>query len=112
LKRHGAKERTTCNEIPKDEWYALCLKKNYNEAFKRMFNAQFLKSSESGKVLTGTVSQQMSFGRYLKQFENGELEWSGKKRSRESKYKVLEDKLVEYIRLRQQLYQTNKCGLS
>jgi hypothetical protein len=112
LKRRGAKERTTRNEIPKDEWYALCLKKNSTEAFKRMSNAQFLKSSESGNVFTGTVSQQMSFGRYLKQFENGELEPSGKKRSRESKYKVLEDKLVEYIRLCQQLYQTDKCGLS
>jgi hypothetical protein len=112
LKCRGAKEGTKRNEIPKDEWFALCVKKNSTEAFKKMTNAQFLKSSESGEVFTGTVSQQISFRRYLKQFENGELKPSGKKRSRESKYKVLEDKLVEYICLHQKLYQTDKCGLS
>jgi hypothetical protein len=107
-----AKEGTMHNEIPKDVGYALCLKKNSTEALKRMSNIEFLRSSESSKVFTGTVSQQMSSGRYLKKFENGELEPSSKKRSQESKYKVLEDKLVKYIHLCQQLYQTNKCGLS
>jgi hypothetical protein len=111
-KRAQSKEGTTRNEIPKDAWYALCLKKNSTEALKRMSNVQFLKSSESGEVFTGTASQQTSFGRYLKKFENGELESSSKKRCRESKYKVLEDKLVKYIHLHQRLYQTDKCGLS
>jgi hypothetical protein len=63
------------------------------ESFKR---ASFLRSSESGDEVTGAQSEQVSFSCYMKVFKRGELEPRAQMKSKESKYKELADKLVEY----------------
>jgi fatty acid-binding protein DegV len=82
------------------------------EAFKGMSMAAFLQPAESGEHFTGTKSQLISFSKCFKQYENGELKPTSKKRTQESKFKAVEDKLVHNISLCQSLYQCDKCGLS
>jgi hypothetical protein len=97
--------------MSKDAWYAACHAKNSTERLKCMSNVQFLKSAESGEHFTGTRSEQVSFGNYMKIYENGQLVPNpGKKRNRTSPFHVLEDKLVKYIRLRQSLSQLDGTG--
>lgn len=105
----GAKKGNSRKEISKDVWYAVCVKKNSTDALRQMTNAQFLKSAMSGTDLTGTRSEQVSFGKYLKKYQNGELKPTSKKRSQKSKYKAMEDKLVNH---HQRLHQQDKSGIS
>jgi hypothetical protein len=100
----GAKKGKSHKEISKDVWYAVCVKKNSTDALRQMTNAQFLKSAMSGTDFTGTRSEQVSFGKYLRKYQNGELKPTSKKRIRKRKYKAMEDKLVEYINRRQRLH--------
>jgi hypothetical protein len=72
-------------------WYSLlCKKKMSTESFKRMSNASFLRSSESGDEVTGTQSEQVSFSCCMKKFKRGEAAGTrrAKMKSKESKYKV------------------------
>jgi hypothetical protein len=73
MMKPGAKKGGSRKEISKEAWYAACVTKNSTEAFKRMTMTAFLKSAESGEQFTGTRSQRVSFAKYLKQHENGEL---------------------------------------
>ena len=79
---HGAKLKSR----PAGFWYSLCQKKMSTESFKRMSNASFLRSSESGDEVTGTQSEQVSFSCYMKKFKKGTLEPRAKMKSKESKY--------------------------
>ena len=110
--KRGAKKGNSRKEISKDVWYAVCVKKNSTDALRQMTNAQFLKSAMSGTDFTGTRSEQVSFGKYLRKYQNGELKPTSKKRSRKSKYKAMENKLVEYIKRRQRLHQQDESGIS
>jgi hypothetical protein len=83
--KHGPKDGGTHKEISKDLWYAACISKNSTEALKQMSIVQFLKFDVSGEHFMGTKSQWVSFAKYLKQYENGELQPTSKKQVRESK---------------------------
>jgi hypothetical protein len=87
------------------EW--LSLVEEYQEGrFKSKM--EFLRS----KGLTGE-SHRKTFNRRLRQHADGELQKTqNNQRIRPSLYSCVEDKIVEYINLRNSLMKTDKCGLS
>lgn len=74
---------------------------------------EFLRSSLSGSMLNGSRSEQNSFGKYLKRFNEGKLEnLQGRRRCRKRSYVDVEGKLVQYLKLRQEKYKLDKIGTS
>jgi hypothetical protein len=55
---------------------------------------------------------QRTFNRVLKKFQEGTLKNDDAKRSRVSPYEDVKEKLLQYIELRAQLYERDKCSLS
>ena len=74
--------------------------------------ATFLRSAVSGNQFSGTSSEQVSFGKRLKQYDAGELNPSPNVRFREGMYPLIEDLLIRYLDLRQKNYFRDKCGVS
>jgi hypothetical protein len=54
----------------------------------------------------------MTFSRKLGEFNAGKLKNLEEKRIRDRKFERIEKIVVEYIELREKLYQKDKCGLS
>jgi hypothetical protein len=94
------------------DWYCVC--EIYSNILKRsrMTKASFLRSPLSGDSITGTASEQVSFGRMLIQFENGALKPSDKMRGRVRKFEDIEKRLIQYLDLRARAYLQDKCGVS
>ena len=63
-----------------DDWYYACKKFEDINKTRKMSQAMFLRSEESGPLFTGKVSEQQSFGRYLNKYKSGELKPTSKKR--------------------------------
>ena len=78
----------------------------------KMGQSEFLRSPLSGNVLTGTRSEQGSFGKKLRSFKSGSLENTKARRIRKRGYKVIENKLVQYLKLREENYKRDKLGTS
>ena len=66
-----------------------------------MTAAEFLKSSRSSHLLSGTKSQKQSFGGMLKKFDNGKLEEPDGNITKDRKFSKIKDKLISYIKLRE-----------
>lgn len=111
LKR-GVKKGSNVNvNLTLNQWYEVC--EIYRKKLKvKMSMAQFLKSDHTSKQFDGRKSQQVSFGKYLKKFDNGELKPIPMKRQRERKYVQVEQKLKMYLNLRSEKYKRDKCGIS
>ena len=77
-----------------------------------MTSVEFLKSSRSGHLFSGNKSQQQSFGRMLKKFDNGKLENIDVKRAKYRKFAEIKDKIISYMKLRPKEYKQDKCGTS
>jgi hypothetical protein len=58
------------------------------------------------------MQHQNIFNRALKRFRDGSLRNDNAKRNRTSQFDDVKDKLLQYIKLRAQLYKRDKCGLS
>ena len=111
LKR-GVKKGSNVNvNLTLNHWYEVC--EIYRKKLKvKMSLAQFLKSDHTSEQFDGSKSQQVSFGKYLKKFDNGELKPIPMKRQRERKYVQVEQKLKMYLNLRSEKYKRDKCGIS
>jgi DDE superfamily endonuclease len=97
------------NNKTRGDWYIACHK--YRNMSKKMSQKQFLKSSESGGLFNGSASEQMAFGRFLRQFDDGSLTaMETTQRSTCSKFPEVEKMLVQYMELRAKLYKRDKCG--
>jgi hypothetical protein len=95
-----------------DDWYAACQKFEQINQTRKVSQAMFLRSEESGPLFTGKVSEQQSFGRYLIKYKNGELKPTAKKRHYPRKYEDIETKVIQYMDLRRGLYKRDKTGAS
>ena len=91
-------------------WYVAC--ETYMNLKVKMGQSEFLRSPLSGNVLTGTRSEQGSFGKKLRSFKSGSLENTKARRIRKRGYKVIENKLVQYLKLREENYKRDKLGTS
>ena len=79
----------------------------------KLSQAQFLKSSLSGSVIQGTRSEQCScFSMNLKKYKKGELQNVEMKRVRTRTFAAIEEKLVQYLKLRELNYKRDKLGTS
>ena len=95
-----------------DDWYFACQKFEEINKTRKVSQAMFLRSEESGPLFNGRVSEQQSFGRYLTKYKNGELKPTAKKRHYPRKYEDIEERLIQYYDLRTSLYTRDKCGVS
>ena len=111
LKR-GPKAGTKRNERNRDFWFSLCAQYRSYPAETRPKIGPFLASPESGESLTGTPSDRVSFGRYLREFDSGNLKPVAAKRRKTSKYILLEQKLAHYIRSRQRVNHEDNVKMS
>jgi hypothetical protein len=94
------------------DWYYACERyRNLTERNKTS-KVGFLRSALGGDLFTGSQSEQVSFGQMLRQFDNGTLKPSDKKRGRDRKFIDVEEKLIEYLNLRARAYLLDKCGIS
>ena len=92
------------------QWYHAC--KTYRDNTNNMSKAQFLRCNTSDDVFNGSVSQQQSFGRMLKKFDDGVLIDSKMKRIKKTLYPGVEKKLIDYLTIRGEQYKRDKCGVS
>ena len=92
------------------DWYVVC--ETFTNLKVKMGQSAFLRSSLSGNVLTGTRSEQGSFGKKLKMFQSGLLKNTNAKRIRKRSYEAIEEKLVNYLKLREERYKRDKLGTS
>ena len=72
----------------------------------------FLRSDLSGDSFSGTRSEQQSFGRKLKEYDDGNLVSSTRLRIKKGEFEDVEKMLVKYIDLRAEKYKRDKCGLN
>lgn len=86
-----------------DDWYFACKKYEEINKIRKLSQAEFLRSEESGDLFTGKVSEQQSFGRYLNKYKSGELKPTAKKRHYPRKYEEIEERLIKYYDLRSSL---------
>ena len=110
--KRGLKKGSNVNvNLTLNHWYEAC--DTFRKKLKvKMSMAQFLKSSHTCDLFDGSKSQQVSFGKYLKKYDNNELKPIAMKRQRERKYVQVEEKLKAYLNLRSQKYKRDKCGIS
>ena len=73
----------------------------------------FLKSSISGDMFTGSVSEQVSFSKRLKEYDKGKFEDKNLnvKKLQPVRFPDVERKLVRYLDLREHNYQQDKLGV-
>ena len=93
-----------------DDWYFACKKFEEINKVRKLSQAEFLRSEESGDLFTGKVSEQQSFGRYLNKYKSGELKPTAKKRHYPRKYEEIEERLIKYYDLRSSLVGTNNLS--
>ena len=91
-------------------WYDLCAL--YRTKFSHSTHHSFLSSTDSGMGIDSTKSTRQSFKKKLIKYDCGELIRNTLLRDRGSKYPFVEEKLVNYINIRQTLYTKDKTGLS
>lgn len=110
-RRRGLKEgkNLTFKKLLED-WYYLCKKYREKKTYKQQ--SKFLKSTLSGENVSGTLQEQQTFSRYLRQYDNKKLLPSQSKKNRNRAYQDIEMKLIDYIDLRGKNYKMDKCGLS
>mmetsp|Transcript_4384 Transcript_4384/g.5707 ORF Transcript_4384/g.5707 Transcript_4384/m.5707 type:complete len:339 (-) Transcript_4384:24-1040(-) len=110
--KRGLKKGSSVNvNLTLNHWYEVC-DIFRNKLKVKMSMAQFLKSNHTSNLFDGSKSQQVSFGKYLKKFDNNELKPVAMKRQRDRKYIQVEEKLKVYLNLRSQRYNRDKCGVS
>ena len=105
-------QRVNCSKTMED-WYHACQK--FLECKKKngfLTRKAFLESKASGDKFSGHLIEQQSFGRYLKKFENGELKPTNQKRSRQRRFKSIEEKMFEHLEFRVSAFKRARCGLS
>ena len=78
-------------------WYRAC--ETFENQKVRMGRAKFLRSALSGGKLTGTRSEQGSFGQISKKYRNGKLNNVEMKIIRARNFEVIKHKLVQYLKL-------------
>jgi hypothetical protein len=83
-----------------EDWYHAC--HSYRNLADTMSQSSFLKSSLSGEKFAGTVSEQQSFGRFLRLYDADKLKPSTKRRCRDHRFKEVEAKLIEYLEMQQE----------
>ena len=89
------------------DWYIAC--ETYENLDIKMGQRAFLRSNLSSPHFTKcTQSQAQSFGRMLKKYRSGELQPLKVKRERSRKYIELEDRLVQYLKVRAESYKRDK----
>ena len=114
--KRGPRQSSTREETKSlQDWYIVCnlyRRENPKEETATISKAAFLRSDMSGNRFSGTVSEQNTFGKRLKQYDAGELKPSQNVRFREGMYPLIEDRLINYLDLRQKKYLRDKCGVS
>jgi hypothetical protein len=109
--QHGAKPRGTRKELSCSTWYSLCSQYHSKKStFKSA--AAFLRSFDSGDDISGTLSEQNTFSCMMKLFNSDLLQPEDKKQIHAHEFQDIEDKLIEYIELRERLFQKDKCGVN
>lgn len=103
--KKGGKRQDICNST----WYSLC--KDYSENYKNVPQFQYLNTQNVCEKVRDSPSNRVSFSVHLKKFRAGLLQSIDSKRIRQRKFQAIEDKLIEYIDLRTQLYARDKCGV-
>jgi len=93
------------------DWYNVC--HAYKSQPLRMSKAAFLRSDASGPKFSGTKSECVGLGKYLKEYEAGTLKSQGDSMRRDTtKFAEVKKKLVSYLNLRACYYKRDKCGVS
>ena len=77
-----------------------------------MGQAEFLRSSKSDTMFTGSKTQRSSFARWLKQYDDGKLKDNDMMREKKRSYVDVELKLCTYLRIRAEQCKRDKCGVS
>lgn len=96
--RRGAKKGGTRMDLPQSMWFELC-ERFVQGDFKSQ--VAFLRSDDSGPMVT--EKHQMCFSRALTKYKKGALFNTATKRHRKRKWEQQEEKLMEYLKLRQKL---------
>jgi len=106
----GPKPNGKWVELENSVWYNAC--EIYMTKYSHMNYSTFLKGTESGPHFNGRKSQCVSFGQKIKLYKADALVSDKRQRNVVGQYLEVEHRLVEYLRLRQQYYKIDKCGLS
>ena len=113
-KRGRKKGSVTTFDITRGQWYHAC--KKYREldgsSVKMMSHAEFLRSDQTEKVFTNTISQRQAFGRWLKKYDDGSLQDSNAKREKIGKFTEIEEKLLSYLDSQAQAHRSDNCGIT
>jgi hypothetical protein len=113
-KRGRKKGSITTFDITRGQWYHAC--KKYREladgSVKMMSHAEFLRSDQTEKVFTSTISQRQAFGRWLKKYDDGSLQDSSAKREKIGKFTEIEDQLLSYLDSQAQAHRSDNCGIT
>jgi len=102
--RGGIKRGTKLNPLPLSLWYEVCA--NYVKNYPSMKQADFLRSDVSGPQVN--LVHKMSFSRRLRDYRNGTLKPSDNYKANKVRYPKVEEKLVQFLKLRQELYKLDK----
>ena len=108
--KRGPKYGQTKKEHTKSFWYSLCLK--YESIDPKMDVKSFLDSSLSGLEIVDNKSNRQSFKRYLNRFQSGTLIPEESKRKKIAVYPEMEEKLVTYLKKRQERSPYERIGIS
>ena len=73
-----------------------------------MTAVEFLKTSRSSHLFSGTKSQQQSFERMINVLDNGKLENTDGKKAKYRKFSDIKDKIISYIKLTANKYKQDK----
>ena len=101
------------NNKTNEDWYLACEGLiRARETKSKLSYGQFLDSEASGPSFENTKTQRQSLGNYLKRYREGTLKQVQVKRTKTRKFGSVEEKLVQYLTLRAERYQQDKCGVS
>ena len=111
VRRKGRRKGPSVLPINIAEWYNAC--QTYRGLEVKMKQAEFLRSDlSSSKFTKCTRSQQQSFGRMLKKYDDGVLKPHEGKRDKIRKYITIEKKMIDFIRLETLNQKTENPSLS
>jgi hypothetical protein len=113
-RKRGAKAgKKVQSKKTQQDWFTVCeTYRNLPRTSNSITQVAFLRSELSCDLFTGTLSEQISFSKMLKNFDSGKLQPTGKKRGRDRKFEDIEKRLIEYLELRAKVYKQDNCGVS
>lgn len=110
MKRGIKQGQRVQSNLSQAEWYEIC--ESFVNLPDKMSAAEFLRSELSGSKVQGSVSQQQSFGRFLKKFKSDQLQQAVVMRMQKREYEDVERKLLDYINSQAHNSKAGKRGVA